>query len=151
MKLQRMWADFGGMVNGDVVLSIPSDSGLYAITEFDRVVLTQSEQPFDHTYVHDGSDVVDFPVTSIKSVRWIDPTSNTLVTGSLPSVSASGVLTWVTGAPPAGASYTLVGHRNPEYFCYGDFPRDRHHQHGLALPRLVVLREFDLFSRESNP
>jgi hypothetical protein len=149
MKVQRQWADFGMWENGDVVLTIPSDAAIYDIREFDRVMLVQSEEPFSFTLTHDGNEKLTGEISEIEGVQWL--AGAMLVTGGIPHVEGDGTLSWDTGEPPAGDQYTVSGKRRPEYFCFGDFPQDRHHQGGLALPRRVVLRRFDLFSRESAP
>ncbi|HET7675841.1 MAG TPA: hypothetical protein VFL54_09995 [Gammaproteobacteria bacterium] len=145
-KIQRQWADFGLWQNGDVVLSIPSDSPLYDIGEFDRVVFSQSSEPFSHTRIHDGTDRLAFPVVTVSRVFWL--ANDAIVEGGIPDVDAAdGVLTWAGGEPPPGMQYSITGRRRPEYFCFGDFPQDRAHQGGARLPRRVVLRKFDLFGR----
>ena len=99
-----------------------------------------------------GTEKVVGHVTVINSVIWIDPTYNTVVQGSIPSVSPDGAFVWegTESPPPSGIQYTVTGRRNPEYFLYRDLPQDRAHFGGLALPRRVALRRFDLFGRSGT-
>lgn len=144
-KLQRAWAQFGAWQNGDVVVTIPSDSPLYVLGEADRVVLSDSSAPFSNTLVRGDNDKLNFSVVTVDRVFWL--VNNQITEGGIPTVGVDGTLTWVDGEPPAGTQYSVTGRQRPEYFVYGDFPQDRAHQQGTALPRRVVLRSFDLFRR----
>jgi hypothetical protein len=159
-KIQREWAQFGLWESGDVVLSIPSDSPLYAMGEFDRVTMTDSSQPFS-VQIGSPSEPLRWPVVSIDRVYWLD--DGEPVDAPLPSVAPDGVtLQWLppepeddeepdpeveTGEPPAGVTLSVTGRRRPEYFCWGEYPSDRAHHSGQPLPRRVVLRMFDLYGR----
>lgn len=145
LKQQRMWADFGAWISGDVVLSLASDQPIYAAGEFDRIVLTDSTQPFSTTRTHGLADTLDKSVSAISRVFWLDNAAT--VEGKAPAVAADGGLSWVSGEPPAGAQYTITGREHPQYFVYTDLPRDRAHHGGLSLPRLVVARSFNVFGR----
>ncbi len=150
-KIQRQWEQFGMYENGDVVVTLPSDTPAYAMGEFDRVVFSQSSEPFSFTFTHDGTDKLKGSIVSIQSVFWL-LNGVTVTQGGIPTVGVGGVLTWPAGQipPPTGAQYSITGRKNPEYFCYGNFPQDRAHQGGEALPRRVVLRRFDLFGRNTG-
>ena len=69
-----------------------------------------------------------------------------LVECSIRSVAADGTITWGT-PPPLGSLFTLIGRRQLEYFLFKDLPQERAHHGGLALPRRVALRRFDMFDR----
>jgi hypothetical protein len=146
-KVQRGWAQFGFYEQGDVVLTLPSDSPAYDMGERDRVVFLQSTTPFSVTRTRTGAEKLDFPVATVEAVLWLDG-NGLRVDGGLPAVAADGSLTWASGAPPAQTQYSITGRRRPEYFCWGDFPQDRAHHGGRTLPRRVVLRRFDLFGRQ---
>ena len=45
-QVQRQWTVSGMYEAGDVVVTLPSDSPIYALGEFDRVQFTQSSEPF---------------------------------------------------------------------------------------------------------
>lgn len=147
-KVHREWANMGLWESGDVVLTIPSDTPVYDIGEFDRVVFIQSTQPFSLTRTRTGGEVLDIHVATVTSVAWLDSGGN-LVQGGVPTVAAGGALSWDSGEPPAGVQYSITGRQRPEYFCYGEFPQDRAHHGGMTLPRRVVLRRFDLFGRQA--
>ena len=145
-KVQRAWATFGLWEQGDVVLSIPSDSALYDMGEFDRVEFSDSSVPFSIKLTRGADDVMRFTVASVDRVFWLDA-NDQIVEGGIPVVAADGTLTWTAGEPPAGTQYSITGRKRPEYFCWGEFPQDRAHHGGAALPRRVVLRSFELFRK----
>lgn len=151
LKMQRAWAQFGMWEQGDVVLTIPSDSPVYAIGEFDRVTMVDSSEPFSVTLTRGDNDRLMGAVVGIDRCFWLDG-DEAVVEGGIPTVASDGSLSWPVEDPPlveptAGEQYNLTGRRRPEYFCYGDFPQDRAHHSGEPLPRRVVLRQFDLFGR----
>lgn len=148
-KIQREWANFGQWESGDVVLTLPSDSPLYAMGELDRVVMLNSSQPFSVNMTRGFNDRLRYPTERIDRVFWKDA-NEAIVEGGIPTVSGSGELTWSSGEPPAGTQYSITGRRRPEYFCFKEFPQDRSHHSGLDLPRRVVLRRFDLFGQYGN-
>ena len=146
MKLTRQWAMYGQFEAGDTVVTIPSDSPLYAVGESDVVTFIDSTEPFS-TIVMGGVDVLTFQAATITKIVWRDPTTKALISGQIPVQGADGVLTWTAGAPPAGVQYSVTGRRHPKYWCFQDMPQDRAHSAGLTLPRRVVLRTFDLFGK----
>lgn len=147
-KVQQSWREFGIYEEGDVVLTIPSDSPVYAIGEHDRVTLTDSSTPFSLTFVRGDGDTLRFTVDVIQRVFWLD-SNDAIVDGGIPAVAANGAMTWVSGEPPAGTRHTITGRKRPEYFHFRDLLQDRAHHQGEDLPRRVVLRDFDLFSRST--
>jgi hypothetical protein len=146
MKIAREWALFGEWMSGDLVVTIPSDSPLYAVGENDRVNFTDSSEPFSSVLMG-GVDVLAFPATVIDRVVWRDQITRQIVPGGIPSEAANGTLTWTSGAPPAGVQYSISGRRIPQYFMFKELVQDRHHSGGLALPRRSALRRWDLFGR----
>ena len=144
-KTQRQWADFGAWENGDVVVTLPSNSPVYDIGEFDRVMMMNSSVPFSITKNHDGTEKLPFKVESIERVFWIDG-SDDIVDGEVLAVNDDSSLTW-TSEPPDGAQYSITGRRRPEYYMYKEFPQDRAHFKGADLPRRVVLRLFELMNK----
>lgn len=146
-KVARAWQQSGLWENGDVVCTLPSDTALYAMGEYDRVLFKQSSLPFSTVRVNTGTQNLGFPLVAIDRVFWSNVEKTAIVAGSIPTVSPTGDLTWASGGPPAGVQYTLSGRKRPEYFCYKEFPQDRAHHHGKTLPRRVVLRSFDLYGR----
>lgn len=145
-KIQRQWAQLGVWEAGDVVLTIPSNSPIYAMGQFDRVVLSDSTQPFSVNLM--PGEILDFPVVSIDRVYWLDD-DKAEVNGDIPDIDDDGRVDWGSTAnePPHNKTYAITGRRHPEYFCYGEFPQDRALHYGAALPRRVVLRRYDLYGR----
>lgn len=149
VKVTREWAAFGMWQSGDVVLTVPSDSALYACGEDDRVALVQSSVPFNAVLTRSGDERLTYTVAELETCIWLQPGDSSLVQGDLPTVAADGAVTWPTGAvqPDPGQQYTLTGRRRPEYFILKDLPQDRAHLGGRDLPRRVAARLFDLFGR----
>lgn len=151
-KLQLAWAQFGLWEQGDVVVSLPSDSPVYAMGQFDRVRFLDSSRPFSVVHTHrDAGDSFGAGVTRLDRVFWLDG-DEVVIEPALPVLdTATGDLDWSgTTAPTDGTQISVTGRRYPEYFCWGEYPQDRAHQHGDDLPRRVVLRRFDLFGRSGG-
>lgn len=145
-KVQRDFAKLGQWEDGDMLLTIPSNSPLYGMGERDRVVQLNGSDPFSIALRKGHNDKLPWKVIQIERVFWISGAA--LVEGSIPIQQADGSLLFgSTGAPPAGASYSVSGKKFSEYFCFRDFPSDRGHHFGAALPLRVQLRRFDLFGR----
>lgn len=144
--LMRDFAEVGVIDAGDVMLSIPSDSPLYEVGQYDRMVALNRSEPFSQVLVRGRDARLRLPVLSIERATYINA-SGALVEIAPPSVSPDGLLTWGADAPPAGAQVSLTGRRRPEFFVYQDLPFDRPHHFGRRLPRRVVLRRFDLYGR----
>lgn len=142
----RKFADFGLWDQGDIMLSIPSDSPLYAMGQFDRVTATNRSEQFSMNLVRGLNDRIRHAVIAIERVFWLGA-DDALVEGGIPSVGADGELTWTTSAPPPQATYSISGRRRPEFFCFNEIPADRPLHFGEPLPRRVVLRRMDLFGR----
>lgn len=142
----KNFAVFGMWDAGDIMLSIPSDSPLYAIGQFDRVMAINRSEPFSLNLVRGNNDLIRFPILSVERVFWLDPTGQAVDADSV-SLLPDGRLQWGAVAPPVGITYSVTGRRTPEYFCYQELPADRPMHFGEPLPRRVTLRRFDLFGR----
>ncbi len=70
-EIARKYAPMGLLDAGDVLLVIPSDSPVYAIGEFDRVVMTDRTEPFSLNLIP-GSNVLRFDPVSIHAVTWLN-------------------------------------------------------------------------------
>lgn len=141
----QQFAQFGIWDAGDIMLSIPSDSPLYAIGPFDRVAALNRSEPFSIAFVRGVNDVIRFPVIGIESVSWFDGTR--LVTATDVTAQADGTLVFASDKPAQGTTYSVTGRRTPEFFVYQELPADRPMHYGQPLPRRVVLRRFDLYGR----
>lgn len=144
-KVQQVWAKVDEYETGDQVMTLPSDSPLYAIGQFDRLLMLQSSMPFSAVSTHTGAETLPFVAHVIDHIAWKD--NNQIVSGGIPAINADGTLTWATGEPPAGVQYAITGRKRPEYFIYKEYPQDRAHFGGQDLPRRVVARRMDLFGR----
>lgn len=149
-KVQLEWAKLGMWEQGDLVLSIPQASPLWEAGQFDRVTSLNSTDVFSQPLVRGApSERLLFKPATLTRCFWLHPTTRQIIDGELPSVSDDGLLSWVDGAgePPPGATYSLTGTKYGEYFLWGEMPSDRNQHGGMRLPRRVVARRFDLFSR----
>ena len=99
----RKFADFGLWDQGDIMLSIPSDSPLYAMGQFDRVTATNRSEQFSMNFVRGLNDRIRHVIIAIERVFWIG-SGDVLVEGNIPAIGADGTLTWADGAPPGAAS-----------------------------------------------
>jgi len=145
-QIQRQWANFGLWEKGDVVVTLPGDSPVYAMGEFDRLLFANSTEPFARVLTRGKETLHLVAVACLERAVILE--NGALTALPTPVLDDQGIPGWPNqDGPPMGATYTLAGRAHPEYFCYGDFPQDRAHHHGEPLPRKVVLRKFDLFGR----
>lgn len=150
-KVQKEWAQFGNYESGDSVVSIPENSPLYEMGQFDRVTMLNATEQFSLTLVRGAAtERLIGKIEAIGRVFWLDDDKE-IVRGGIPTVASNGTLTWAADAPPAGKLYTIAGTRFLEFYCFGDFPSNRNEHQGARLPKRVVLRKFDLWGRGSNP
>lgn len=144
-KVQREFAKLGQWESGDMMLTVGSDSPLYAIGERDRVTQLNGDDPFSINLRKGHNDKLPWTVKKISRVFWLAGAA--IVEGGIPAQQPDGTLVFSTGAPPAGAAYSVTGTKYSEYFVFQEFPADRGHHFGVALPLRVQLRRFDLFGR----
>lgn len=149
-RIQREWAEFGQWENGDIVVTIPENTPMYEMRQFDRVLMLNNTDGFSLQLTRGENDRLHMPVATIERVFWLDEEGG-IVEGSIPGVEDDGSLTWASGGPPAGVQYSITGTRYAEFFCFGDYPSNRNMHRGMRLPRRVVLRRFDLFGRSTPP
>lgn len=148
-KVQMQWAQMGQWEQGDMVLSIPQVSPLWNAGQYDRVTSMNSTDVFSQPLVRGApTERLIFAVASVTRCFWLHPQTRVIVEGGLPVVSATGTLSWPNGGePPPGMTYSLTGTKHAEYFIWGEMTSDRNQHSGMALPRRVVARKWDLFGR----
>lgn len=144
-KVQRDFAKFGQWENGDMLLTIGSDSPLYDMGERDRVLMLNGDDPFSINLRKGFNDKPPWTIKQIDRVFWLNGAN--IVEGSIPTQQADGSLLFGAGAPPTGAYYSVTGTKLSEYFVFQDFPSDRPEHMGAKLPKKAQLRRFDLFGR----
>lgn len=144
---KKAQADFGTWEPGDAMLSIPSDSPMYAAGRYDRFRSTVAQHRFDANLRAGFNDRLNGSIISVERVFWLNSTKD-IVEGDLPAIADNGALTWADGqvAPPEGTVYSVSATRWDEYFAYLDLPQNRP-IHGLAQPRKLPVRRFDIFGR----
>lgn len=146
-SVQRKWAQMGRYEQGDLVLSVPGDSPMWGMGEFDRVASLNATDTFSTRLTRgaQGERLLFSPV-KLKRVFWLDAAS-AIVEGVLPTMTG-GVPAWPNGdGPPPGKTYSITGTKGLEYFVFGDMPHSRNQHHGIKLPQSVVLRKWDLLGR----
>ena len=141
----KKFSEFGPWDDGDVLLSIPYDSPLYDVGQYDRLSAVNKSEPFSINIVAGISDTLRFVPISIDRVFFMEGTH--LIEIDPPDVDPGGVLQWHNGRPPSRVTYSITGRRVPEYYVYMDMPFDRPFHAGAQLPRRVVIRRFDLYGR----
>lgn len=147
-KTQQEWAKFGQWESGDLVLSIPEDSPLYDVAPFDRVVAEITSDAFSMPLVRGApNERIPGAIKEITRVYWFSQAGD-ITEGKAPTINALGVPSWPDGgAPPAGTTYSLSGHRYQEFYCFGPYPVSRMKHAGARLPVRMVMRMFDLLGR----
>lgn len=140
--VQTKWFNFGAYATGDIVVSVPSDSPLYAIGPHDRVLFLNRTEPFSQNVVKGVNERMNFAVVDLEKVLYLDGAN--LVDAPLPLIMPDGSLDWSGVELPDGVTFSITGRRRAEYFCLPDTPWDRPHHAGATLPRKVVLRRFDM-------
>ena len=147
---QAKWAAFGMYAMGDMVLVIPQDSPMYGAGLFDRITALNASDVFSQPLVRGApTEKLHFQPSTITRAFGLDPVTSQVVDFALPTVGATGVPAWGAGvlAPLPGTTYSLTGTRFNEYYLFENFPSDRNMHAGMRLPRRVVARQWDLFSR----
>lgn len=146
--VQAQWAALGMYEAGDLVLAIPAASPMWNSGMYDRVLLLNSTTGFSQPLTRGAVDEkLTFPVHAIDRCFWLAGPTRQVVEGGIPTVDANGQLSWASGEPPPATTYSLSGTKYDEYYIWGQFPSDRNEHSGEALPKRVVARKFDLFSR----
>lgn len=147
-KTQVTWAKMGQYEAGDIVLTVPENSPLWDAGQFDRVTMLNATDKFSQVLKRGspGDRLLVVP-KEITRVTWIDKATQAIVDGGIPTWDANGRLTWAQGEPPPGMNYTITGTRLSEYFIYMDLPRNRNMHDGARLPKMTVLRRWDLLGR----
>ena len=156
--VQKTWANFGMYESGDQVVIVPSDSPAYGIGPFDRVLSKNRTEPFSMNLTRGVNESIQFPVESIEKVLFLE--GEDLLEAPIPRVLRSGALDWgrdgppltpadpvPPGVPPLQTTYSVTGRRFSEWYVFQNSTFDRPHHAGRSLPRRVVLRRFDLYSR----
>lgn len=146
-KIHREWANMGLWQSGDMVLSIPSDSPIYAAGAYDRFLMLNSTEPFSVIRKRGVDDVQPVPFVSIDRVFWLTGPNQSIIEGTVPGINPDGSLSWYGLIPPSGTQYSITGRKHPEFFLFTELAQDRAHQQGLPLPRRVVIRKLDLLQR----
>lgn len=142
----QQFAQFGVWDQGDIMLSIPSDSPIYQAGLYDRLRSQHRTEPFSINLIRGMNDLVRFQAVSFDEALWLD-SANVLQVATVSGVDAHGRVVWGSNPPPNNTTYSLTGRRFQDFFLYQEIPYDRPMHYGMALPRRVVLRRFDLFGR----
>jgi len=143
-SVQKQWVNFGMYAEGDIVVSVPSDSPMYAIGPFDRVLFLNRTEPFSQNIVKGVNEVIRFAVVELETVLYID--GDNVVDAPLPLIMSDGTLDWSGVELPDGVTFSITGRRRAEYYAFPSTAWDRPHHAGAALPRKVVLRRFDMYA-----
>ena len=144
-KVQQAWSRMEMYEQGDIVMTLPSDSPLYNLGQNDRITMVQSSVPFSRVMTRGDGDRMPFEIDTIDRVYWL--VNDVETEGGIPTIATDGTPSWASGAPDPGVKYSITGRRRPEYFLFNEYPQDRAHYGGQPLPRRVVARVIDLLGR----
>lgn len=147
-KARRQFDSYAAWEDGDVLLSVPSNSPLWHAREKDRVSLIQGDEPFQIVLEHTGTERLQWPIRAIERCFWLRAGDRSVVKGTLPRVHPRTlVVSWTNpaDAPEPGTQYTLQGTMFPEYFVWRDIPISRAHFQGGDYPKRLLLKRFSLF------
>jgi hypothetical protein len=156
-KTQERWSKMGFYETGDMVITIPENSPMWAAAgQYDRVLTLSGLDGFSEVLFHGApTEKLRMPIHLIYRVFWKDPVTKQIVEGGIPSFDNAGNLRWVSGEPPLGLPYSVTGDRYSEYYMFDMFPSDRNEQGGMRLPKNSVLRKWDVMARagqsQANP
>ena len=146
MSAQRKFSDAGIYEDGDLLLTIPSNTPLYEMGQYDLILMLDGSQPFSSVLERGASDELSFPPVAIDRIFW--RVNGVEFSSAATAVDADNKIVWGANAqPPAGVQYSVTGRWIPDYFVFQDLPIVRPHHSGARLPRKVVVRRFDLFGR----
>lgn len=151
-KTQQQWMASGGWAEGDVVVTIPGDSPMWQMGQYDRMTMLNGTERFSTSLTRGSpTERLLFRANTVERIFWI-AANKAIVEGAIPSVDPIGRPIWASGAaePPAGTSYSISGTRRPEYYCLMELPSNRNEHSGEPLPKRVVLRRFDLLGRRGG-
>lgn len=113
MAAVKQWADFDVWESGDLMVTIPSDSPMYAAGQFDQIILTQSSEPFSLTMTRGEDDFFRWPVLSITRTFCLSDDGTTVVELTPPVVLPDGTLEWSTDdeavVPMLGKQFSITG------------------------------------------
>lgn len=148
-KVMAEWMQSGMYESGDMILSVPQNSSMYAAGQFDRIVMKNGTDVFSMPLTRGSpGERLLFQVESVQRCFWLHPTTREVIEGGLPVISSTGVPSWPDGgAPPDGYVYSLTGNKFTEYFIFQQLMSDRGEHQGARLPKRVVARVWDLFGR----
>ncbi len=149
-KISAQLSQQFNMEAGDALITVDESSPLYDAGQYDRVTMLNSTDRFSLALTRgDVTERLYMQVQKIDRVFWYTGQAGQgdVVEGGIPVVDDAGGLTWTSGAPPDGVSYSITGTRFAEFFVYLDLPANRGHHGGARLPKRMPVRRFDLFGR----
>lgn len=147
-KTLRQFSDFGKWEDGDVMISIPSNTPMWRAGENDRITFMDGHRPFQVALENDGMAKLRFRAQRIERCFWLGPNGTAIIECEVPRIDpATNFLSWASqaNAPDPGAQFTVAGLRYPDYFLWREVPMSRAHYNGLDFPKRVTLKLFDLF------
>ncbi|UIS74629.1 hypothetical protein [Morganella phage Mecenats66] len=150
-KMQSKWIDMGYYEQGDLVMTVPENNILWDQGgRYDRLTAINSTHRLQRVLIR-GSRVGESlmkDVKSVSAVRWLN-SDGVLVNGDLPAVTEDGGIdfTGVEVQPVPGSRYTIEFDAYSEYFLYQDDFRVRNEHAGMRLPKMIVIRRYDLLNR----
>jgi len=143
----RKFAAFAEWEDGDVLLTIPSDSPAYDMGERDRITLTDSSLRSAEVLTRGTQDTLRYrkPI-AILTVWAIVNTIRKEYYESIDYLMDGPTIRWLTDPFPAGQPYSVLYRARPEYFVYRELAGDRP-MGGRSMPRKVHVKLMELWNR----
>jgi hypothetical protein len=153
--LNQQFAQFGEWEQGDMIATVPARDvcgtvqEIYGIGDMDRVTLLDSVIRRNFVGTRGQQDVLLGRVVRIvMDAFYLDSGSPVPLAEGIDFRVTGNVVEWLRGTTPDGTAYSLRYIACPECFVWKTLEQPRAHDLGLALPKKVILRSFDLFGRD---
>jgi len=136
-------------VNGDAMITLPTDSPAYHAGEYDRFVLTETTYRYSSILSRGTTDTLPYHRIACVERVWMIANGQPITLREYVDYRLDeNRLVWLTNAVPVGTQYAVQYRAMAEYFVFKDLVQD-HHAFGDALPRKVHVRVMSLFGQGS--
>ena len=143
----RKFAAFGEWEDGDVLLTIPSDSLAYDMGERDRITMTQSSLRSTEVLTRGTNETLRYSQPIALSTVWgIVANARQEFYDSIDFQLDGHTMLWLTTTLSAGQQYSVLYTARPQYFVYRELVGDRP-MGGRSMPRKVHVKLMELFNR----
>ena len=143
----RKFAAFTEWEDGDVLVTIPSDSPAYDMGERDRITLTDASHRMSEVLTRGVNDQLRYRKPLVIHSVWAIVSNERKDYHDLIDYKVDGhTVTWLTAGPAQNQQYAVLYNAQPEYFVYRELVGDRP-MGGRSMPRKVHVKLMELFNR----